>query len=294
MEPFKSHEKLGIIAGGGAMPLAVAQAALDSGQDVHIIGIRGEAEERIAQYPHSWMKWGEIGRMFKILKNEACKDVVIIGSVRRPDLSQVRFDLGGIKSLPFILSLTIGGDDTILTSIVKFFERKGFRVRGAHEIAPSLVAPLGVLGRHQPDQQNKEDIELACKIISALGKFDVGQAAVVTKGHVLAVEAAEGTDAMLRRSAGLGQWGSKTRGARAGVLVKSPKPEQEERIDMPAIGPRTVELAAEAGLAGIAVTAGNVLLVDRSELISAADAHDLFVIGIDRPAQKINAPNSPE
>jgi UDP-2,3-diacylglucosamine hydrolase len=153
-------------------------------------------------------------------------------------------------------------------------------VRGAHEIAPELVAAEGVLGRHRPGKRDHADIALAMKVAYRLGELDVGQGAVVSRGYVLAVEAAEGTDRMLARCGELRQWGRARSGRRMGVLVKRPRPGQEIRLDMPAIGPATIDRAAEAGLAGIGVMAGKVLLVDRSKLIEQADAAGLFVIGV--------------
>ena len=267
---------LAIIAGGGTLPCALATAVTSRGGQVHIIGIRGEADDMIASFPHSWMKWGEAGKLFATLKQQGCRDLVFIGTVSRPDLSNIKLDLGAIKALPFLLSLRKGGDDSVLSRIVGFIENKGYRVRGAGEVAPELLAGVGTLGAKSPSAEGKADIDAGFRVIEALGRLDVGQAAVVVKGHVLAVEAAEGTDAMLARCAALKQWG---RRARAGVLVKAPKPGQEERVDLPTIGPDTVEKAAHAGLAGIAVAAGRVLIVDRSITIAAANKHGLFLFG---------------
>ena len=272
--------KLGIIAGGGVMPCLVADAALSSGREVHIIALDGEADSGIENYPHSWIKWGEIGRLFKTLKSQKCQDVVLIGSVSRPDMTKVRFDLGAIKILPFIFSLMVGGDDSILSRIVKFFEKKGYTIRGAHEVAPDLVAPEGCLTKRTPSSQDKRDIETALQIVQTLGTFDIGQGAVVTKGYALAVEAAEGTDAMLDRCADLRQWGGKWSKKKVGVLVKCPKPGQEKRVDMPTIGVQTVEKVAAAGLSGIAIAAHSVLLADKENLIKTANERDVFVIGL--------------
>lgn len=281
MHSSSSQEKIGIIAGGGGLPLSVARSAHEAGSPVHIIGIEGEADSSISEFPHSWMKWGEIGKLFQVLKAQEVKQIVIIGSVTRPDLSQVRMDFGAIKNLPFILSLMVGGDNSLLSGIVKFFEDKGFRVRGANEVAPDLVCPQGALGKLRPSKQDEADIQTALKVVTTLGPLDVGQGAVAARGHVIAVEAAEGTDAMLERCASLRQWGNSRWGGSTGVLVKCPKPTQEIRIDMPAVGPRTVELAVGAGLSGIALSTGNVLLAEKAKLIADADAAGLFVIGID-------------
>jgi UDP-2,3-diacylglucosamine hydrolase len=278
-DTVKGDGPLAIIAGGGTLPCALADAAMAKGRAVHILGIRGEADDKIMRYPYTWLKWGEVGKLFSTLQDQGCRDLVIIGAVTRPDLANVRFDFGAIRNLPFLLSLGVGGDDHVLSNVVRFLEAKGYRVHGAGDVAPELLAAEGPLGAKTPTQDERNDIEMGFRVVSALGRLDVGQAVVVVKGHVLAVEAAEGTDAMLARCAEL----RKERGGRrrrpAGVLVKAPKPGQEERVDLPTIGPETVERAARAGLAGIAVSAGRVLIADRAAVLGAADKHGLFLFG---------------
>ncbi len=262
------------------MPGLVAQAAIAQGREVHILGILGDASPDIENYPHTWFKLGEFGKLFKTLKKQNCKDVVLVGSVKRPDMKKIRFDLGAIRLIPFVLSLTVGGDDSVLSRIVKYFEKKGFNIRGAHEVAPGLLADEGCLTSRQPSVQDLEDIKIALKVVRTLGQLDVGQAAVVAKGYTLAVEAAEGTDAMLARCAGLRQWGSKSDNRKVGVLVKCPKPGQEKRIDMPTIGVQTIDNVADAGLAGIAVSADDVLLAGKEDVIQRAAERDIFVVGV--------------
>ena len=265
--------------GAGRYLASWPRSPLRAGLPLHIVAIRGEARDEIERFPHTWIKWGEIGKMFAALDKNGCGDLVIIGGVNRPDLANVKFDLGAIKTLPFWLSLGKGGDDHLLSRIVRFFEDKGYRVHGAGDVAPELLAGEGRLGAKTPSAEDRSDIDMAFEVVRALGRFDVGQAAVVVKGHVLAVEAAEGTDAMLARCAELRAAGRAGRGGRSGVLVKAPKPGQEERVDMPTIGPDTVNKAAAAGLAGIAV-AGQVLMAERDATIAAADQLGLFLLGV--------------
>jgi len=276
--PDKSSGPLGIIAGGGALPLSVARRAQECGYAPYILGFHGLADPGISEFAHDWMRWGEVGRMLRLLRKKGCQQIVIVGSVRRPRLTSLRIDTGLLRHARQLYQLTRGGDDAVLSRVVRFFEQQGFRVRGAHEIADDLAAPAGELTRVSPRAADQLDMTKALDVLRALGPHDVGQAAVAARGYVLAVEAAEGTDEMLRRCASLRQWGLKHR---HGVLVKIPKPGQELRVDMPTIGPRTVELAAEAGLAGIGVAAGQVLLADPQELVEAADRRGLFVIGLD-------------
>ncbi|HXG80064.1 MAG TPA: UDP-2,3-diacylglucosamine diphosphatase LpxI [Methyloceanibacter sp.] len=284
-EPAKIEGPLGIIAGQGPLPCVLAAAAQARGLALHIVAIQGEAREEIERFPHTWIKWGEIGKMLRALDEHGCADLVIIGGVNRPDISKVRLDAGAIKALPFILSLGRGGDDHVLSRIVRFFEQKGYRVHGAGDVAPELLAGEGVLSARNPSAEDRSDIELAFRVVETLGKLDIGQAAVVAQGHVLAVEAAEGTDAMLIRCAELRTSGRNTRRIPSGVLVKAPKPGQEERIDLPTIGPETVRKSAAAGLSGIAVAAGRVLIAERDATIAAADELGVFLLGerLERP-----------
>jgi DUF1009 family protein len=273
---------LGIIAGGGQLPCVIAGAAVARGLDLHIVGIRGETRAEIERFPHTWIKWGEVGKLFAALDEHRCHDLVIIGGVRRPDLANVKFDFGAIRNLPFIVSLGIGGDDHVLSKVVRFLEAKGYRVHGADQVAPELLAGEGPLGSQVPSAEDRADIAIGFRVVDAIGRLDVGQAAVVARGYVLAVEAAEGTDAMLARCAELRKIGRVKHRDKSGVLIKAPKPGQEERVDLPTIGPETVKRAAAAGLAGIAVAAGHVLMAERPATIAAADELGLFIVG-ERP-----------
>lgn len=281
MTAYPLPSRLGIVAAAGSIPLAVCQAAAEKDIEVFAVALRGQASPEIAQFPHCWVRLGQVGGIIGALRKAECRDIVIVGALKRPNLWRIGLDFGFVRNLPTILSLTRGGDDTVLKRVVRFFEKQGFTVRGAHEIAPSLLAPTGHLGSLAPDETHQQDVSQAFALIEALGPFDVGQAVVVDHGHILAIEAAEGTDQMLKRCGALRQWG---RRKRSGVLVKAPKPGQEMRVDMPVIGPRTVENAAEAGLAGIAVASGEVMIADQEDMISLADRHGIFVAGMQRPA----------
>jgi UDP-2,3-diacylglucosamine hydrolase len=267
---------LGILAGGGGLPEQIAARTMASGRAVHIVGIAGEAEPGIARFPHTWVNWGAIGRMTAALKSAGARDLIIVGSVTRPDPRKVRPDLGLVRALPTILRLFGGGDDHVLRNVVRFFEAQGFTVRGVADVAPELLMPIGTLGRLPLLAAQAADAARGFALIEALGPADVGQAVVMRDGRALAIEAAEGTDRMLARLAD-----GDGRRARGAVLVKGPKPGQELRVDMPVIGPRTIEHASALGLAGIAVAAGRVLVAERATVIDAADASGLFVAGID-------------
>jgi UDP-2,3-diacylglucosamine hydrolase len=273
---------LAIICGSGSLPLAVADAAAQTGRRVVLFPLKGWADPAaIKRYPHHWVGLAQFGRFRRFARQEGCRDIVIIGGVVRPALRQLRPDFATLRHLPRIVRLFRGGDDHLLSGIGRIFEEHGFRLVGAHEAAPAILVSRGTLGRHQPSTADIADAQRGFAILAAMGPFDIGQAVVVAGNRVLAVEAAEGTDEMLARLAALGGAGRIRHAAGTGVLVKGPKPGQERRLDLPSIGARTVEGAVAAGLAGIAVAAGNVITADVADLVRAADAAGLFVIGVD-------------
>ena len=265
---------LGILAGGGPLPGRVAAAAQAAGRPVFLVGLEGFAEPAVlAPFAHEWARLGAAGRILSLLRARQCADVVLVGPVKRPSLLDIRPDAEGARLLARIGRAAFGGDDGFLAAIVRVLAEEGFRVLGAHEVLTEAVAPRGRLGRHAPDAAALADIARGVAVARALGAVDVGQGCVVQQGIVLAVEAIEGTDAMLARTAGLRRPGP------GGVLVKLVKPGQERRADLPTIGPATLLRAAEVGLRGVAVEAGGTLLTDRAGLVRAADEAGLFLLG---------------
>ncbi|MDJ0929676.1 UDP-2,3-diacylglucosamine diphosphatase LpxI [Breoghania sp.] len=276
-------ERLAVICGNGLLPVEVIAAAGEAGLLPLAVGIKGEADKAIEDgSPALWFDWGEIGKLAKALKRNGVRDVVLIGGItQRPDFKSILGDLGTMCRLPRILEALRKGDDGLLKAVIALFEEEGFRVIGAHEIAPSLLATPGPVGRHAPDENARRDLEIAKIAARTLGKLDIGQAAVAVNGHVIAAEAAEGTDGMLRRCLDLKHVGRVRWKGQAGVLVKCVKPGQDLRVDLPSVGPNTVQHAAELGLAGIVVDAGRVLMASRAETIEIADRHGLFIYGFD-------------
>ena len=271
---------LALIAGGGSIPLAVADAVQRRGRRVVLFPVRGWAEAAVERYPHHWIAPVQAGRFRRLARSEGCRDVVFVGTAVRPPLAALRLDWLTLRLLPRVWRAYRGGDDHLLSSLAQGFEDFGFRVVGAHEVAPDILMPDGPIGSLRPSPRDQGDIALALALLDATGPFDMGQAAVVAANHVLAVEAAEGTDAMLARIAELRGRGRIAAPAGTGVLVKAPKPQQDRRFDLPAIGPRTVEEASRAGLAGIAVVAGGSIVAEPAVVARAADKAKLFVVGI--------------
>jgi UDP-2,3-diacylglucosamine hydrolase len=281
IEAAAPQGSIAIICGGGSIPGAVADAIARTGRRPVMLAIKGWAEPKVVeQYAHHWIALGQLGRLVRLARGEGCRDVLFIGTLLRPRLTQIRLDWQTIRMMPRIAHAFRGGDDRLLSGIAAVIEDAGLRVVGLKETAADIVAPVGVLGRNQPSPRDRADIARALEVIAALGPFDVGQAVVVADNHVLAVEAAEGTDNLLLRLAELRGGGRVAARQGIGVLVKAPKPSQDRRFDLPAIGPQTVANAARAGLAGIAVLAGNTIIADPAEVIAAADRCKLFVIAV--------------
>jgi DUF1009 family protein len=278
---IESDGPLAIICGGGKFPFVVADAVTRRGREVVLFAIRGWADPiAVTRYPHHWAGLGQFGRFCRLAHEANCREVVIIGTMLRPRLMQLRPDLTTLMYFPRISRLLRGGDDHLLSGIARMFEENGFRVVGAHQVAPEILVPEGTLGRHQPSERGRADIARGLAVLHAMGSFDVGQAVVVADNRVLAIEAAEGTDQMLARVATMRREGRIRLPDKVGVVVKAPKPGQDQRLDFPSVGVRTVQAAAEAGLAGIAVEARGAITADLQELVAAADAAGLFVVGI--------------
>lgn len=270
--------RIGIIAGSGSLPREVAESVVARGGSVHVVMVDGAADASLAMFPHTVVNWAQPGRATAALRQAGVRDVVMLGGYRRPNLRTARPDLAFFQMLPAVWRLLrAGGDDAVLRGLVALFETRGLHVVGVADVARDLLIGDGPQTQREPSPQDRADAERGFALVAALGRYDIGQATVVANGRVEAIEGAEGTDRMLKRVAearrGLG--GS----ARGGVLVKRPKPGQDLRVDLPAIGPSTVENAASAGLSGVAVMAGHVLCAERARVIAEANARELFVAG---------------
>ncbi len=268
-----------IICGGGNFPFALADALARQGRRAILFPFRGVANaQAVERYPHYWAYIGQFGRFVRIARKEGCRDVIFIGTLVRPAIREIRLDWTTLRLLPRIIRQFYGGDDHLLSGMARILEDYGFRLLGAHEVAPEILAPEGLLAGTKPSAQDEADIAHGLSLLHAIGPFDVGQAVVVANRNVLAVEAAEGTDRMLARVAEMRHAGRiRTNG---GVLVKAPKPAQDRRFDLPTIGPQTVEAAAQAQLSGIAVLAGGTIVAEPERITTLASRAGLFVMGV--------------
>lgn len=272
--------RIAILAGGGSLPGEIAARLKARGDHVHILAINGAAEitAGAGETPQTTVDFAQVGKILRVLKNDDLTEMLIIGAVKRPDLANMKPDLGFFQALPTLIRLIrAGGDDAVLRGVITFFERQGVRIVGPADIVPELLVSPGSLGLHCAGDRQKHDIAKGLSIIRRLAPFDVGQAVVVEQGEVLAIEGAEGTDRMLQRIARRRTDQNRSEG---GVLTKGPKPGQEMRIDLPTIGPNTVHNVQAAGLSGIAVAVGCTLTAERENLRNTADAAGVYVEGV--------------
>ena len=275
--------KLGLIAGGGGLPVSLADHCIAAGRPFFVIRLRSFADAPMEAYPGAEAGIAELGRVFDLLKREDCTSVCMAGMVKRPDFAALKPDLRGLRMLPGAIAAAARGDDALLRFILGEFEPEGFAVEGADAVAGDLPLGEGPLGRHTPTEAHQSDIALAVRVAEAMGALDIGQAAVVAGGVVLAVEAQEGTDHMLARAAELPPAIRGKDTHRMGVLIKWPKPIQDRRIDLPVVGVKTIEGAAACGLAGVVVQAGAALVIDRPAVTATANRLGLFVVGLPKP-----------
>ncbi len=271
--------KIGLIAGGGELPKHVLQAATEDGLETTIIGLQGHAkpEEYKGQY---FFKVAEFGKIVKRLKKTGCTHLCFAGIVKRPNLKNLKPDLKGMLHMPGAMKAAKKGDDALLRYLLSLFEKEGFEIVAPQTLCQSLLLAEGILGTVNILDDQSEDARKACQVASQIGALDIGQAAVVCRGVVLAVEAQEGTDAMLGRILSLPETIRGTPGNRSGVLAKMVKPGQDIRVDLPTIGPLTVENASKAGLAGIVGEGGRAFIIEREKTIQMANEAGLFIAGL--------------
>ncbi|WP_353641515.1 UDP-2,3-diacylglucosamine diphosphatase LpxI [Mesorhizobium sp. WSM2239] len=275
-------DRVAVVAGSGRLPVTIAKSLAEAGHSPFVVMLAGEAGDdlALASFEHEWLALEEIGALLPLLKHRKITHVVLAGGVsRRPHWRQIRPTLALLRILPRILMALARGDDGLLRVIIGQIEAEGFKVIGAHEVVPDLLAPEGLMTRARPMKGDAADLDAALAAARAIGALDIGQAAVAIGGRVVALEGVEGTDGLLERVKELRHHG-RIGGRKRGVLVKCAKPGQELRADLPGIGPATVDAAHAAGLAGIGVEAGHSLVLDFGETVKRADALGLFVVGL--------------
>ncbi len=268
--------KLCIIAGGGSLPQQLITHCTNTGREVFVIAIEGNADKNINLngIDHIWIKIGQAGSGFAKLKEKKINELVMIGTIKRPTIKDLVPDLKTAKFFAKIALKSLG-DDGILRALINEFKQDGIRVIGIQDVMPDILIKSGVLGKHKPNKQSLADIKRALEVATQLGKLDVGQAVIVQEGLVLGVEGIEGTGELIKRCA------EYKRKGQDGVLLKLRKPQQDLRVDLPTIGPKTIEDAHKYGLKGVCLHAGNGLIVDEKETINLANKYKIFLMGID-------------
>ncbi len=282
---MRRWKKLGLIAGGGNLPLRLAQSCQNLEAPFYVIRLLSYADEEMKVFDGADCGIAEMGKLIKLLRDQNCDAVCMAGMVKRPNFAALKPDWRGIALMPKVLTAARRGDGALLDVMVETFEAEGFIVVGAEEVETGLTAGKGQLGTIAPSERDFSDMRKAAQVVKSLGQFDVGQGAVVRNGLVLAIEAAEGTDQMLLRCANLPE---DVRGfepgddtARCGVLLKQPKPGQELRVDLPTIGTQTIRAVEAAGLSGVAIKSDGGLIIDQQEVFALADELGLFVYGFE-------------
>ena len=270
-----NKRKLGIIAGGGSIPKMLIEKCIAQDVDFVVMAIEGNADKNLLKgikSPCKWIRIGQAGSGFKFFKDEKVDDVVMIGTIKRPSIFDIVPDLRTTAFFAQVGAKALG-DDGLLRAVVDEIEKDGMKVKGIHEVMPDLLIKEGVLTKKKPTKEHLIDIKRGVEAAFELGKLDIGQAVIVQHGLVLGVEGIEGTDELIRRCKDYRRKGG------GGVLVKLRKPQQDMRIDLPTIGPRSIERAHESGLEGIVVHARNGLIVDEKETIALADKYKMFIVG---------------
>jgi UDP-2,3-diacylglucosamine hydrolase len=281
-------DRVALIAGSGQLPIDVAEGLAKAGKPPFVMIVGGEGVDPLAfePYDHMILPLEAIGDLVGLLKRNRITHVIMAGGVSsRPNLRRIKWSLALLRVLPRLVYKLTKGDNALLSAFVDHLEQNGFKVVGAHEILPDLLARPGVMGKVQPQASDRRDIDAALEAALAIGRLDIGQAAIAVGGRAVALEGVEGTDGLLERMKGLRNNG-RIAGIKRGVLVKCAKPDQELRADLPTIGPATIEGAHAAGLAGVAVEADRAFVLEFARTIERADALGLFILGLEKAARQ--------
>ncbi len=273
---------IAIISGYGSLPVEIARGVITAGRQPFMVGLEGDAEESIEEFDHKYMNPGQFGTLLKLLKKKDISQLIMAGGVRaRPEIFKLKMDWGAITTIPKAMAMLMGGDDNLLSGLIKLFESHDIEVLGAHQVAPQLLAPIGKIAVRKPGRKDMQNIELAVNACRALGELDVGQAAIAEANRIVAIEGVEGTDGLLQRIIDMRKIGRMPTTGKNGVLVKLMKSGQDHRVDMPAIGPQSIINVKQAGLGGIAVDGGRSLILEREKTLKLAAEHKIFLFGYD-------------
>jgi UDP-2,3-diacylglucosamine hydrolase len=273
-----------ILAGSGKLPLQLVERLERQGRDHRILAFRGFVEPPMRRRAHASVDLLDVKAILATLDSWQPSVVTLVGAVSRPGFSALLGAYSLLRNHREVKDVIARGDDQMLRGAIGLLEDRGHRVVGAHELAPDLLAARDLRSRREPTEDDRLAIGVGLDLLGALAAFDIGQAAIVVRRRVLAIEGPEGTDRMLRRVRRLrGVWLGRRARREGGVLVKAAKRGQDLRVDMPAVGPKTVVEVAKSGLSGIAIGAGSTLLLDQDESLRTADRLGIFLAAVDLP-----------
>ncbi len=268
-------EKIGIIAGEGVLPIEICKSLMESHAEIAICSFRESNEFfEISRIPHLAASFGKVQQIIDFFKKHEIQKIILAGSLKRPDFSSLKIDFTGTKLLAEIMKAKLIGDDNLLKIVIQFLEKQNFKIVASQEICPELLMPSGVLTIKKPTEKNLADIKIATDFLKATSSFDVGQAVIISSGVIIAVEAAEGTDEMIKRSKIF------CHKQKSAILVKTLKINQELRVDLPSIGLQTAVHAKDIGLEGVAISSFGAFLLEKENLIKFANENGLFIVGI--------------
>ena len=274
--------KLGILAGGGSLPKQLVEHCKRSGIPCFVLAfeesyvVPSASPSSCDDHIHADVitPIGHIGSGLAALKEAGVSELVLAGHMKRPSFRKLNLDDQAKKLLKKLGTKILGGDDALLKALMSFLEDEGFTILAAHEILGGMTIGAGIATKQKPDAEHATSIEKAMHMLNTISPLDVGQALVIEDEYVLGIEAAEGTDGLIARSA------SYMKTDKRAILVKAKKAGQDTRADMPTIGPNTIEQLAQHGYAGVAIEANNVLIVDKDKVIELANQHQLFITAV--------------
>lgn len=267
-------KKLGIIAGGGSLPRQLSDSCTSQGIEPIIVGFHGHTESKtLENHTHIQVSLGCAGKVIGFFHDHDVTDLVMIGHIKRPSFTELKPDFKAIQILSRIGFKALG-DNSLLSALKRELENEGFTLHGIQKFCQDLLIGSGVLGRYSPNAKQAHDIDYGIQVSQEIGALDIGQSVIIQDGVVIGVEAAEGTDELIKRCKHIQKKGN------GGILVKTCKPQQDKDLDMPTIGIQTIKNAHESGLSGIAVHANNVIIIDPDAVTEYANKHKLFIIGV--------------
>jgi DUF1009 family protein len=275
MSDIKLNSKIGVIAGNGSLPKELLLHLANRNIKSFTVALSDIADEEVTEVgEYIWSKVTTVGKIFEYFKQNEVKQIILIGGMKRPSFISLIPDLTGLKLLNRLRKLSNAGDNSMFNEIINFIEENNFQLLGIDEVIPELLAEKGAIGKIEPNKKQLLDIEYGCKIAKEIGRLDIGQAVVVQHSATIGVEASEGTDGLIKRCANL-QFDGK-----GAILIKTKKPNQDRRIDLPSIGIKTIETLSQLGYAGVAVEAGSSLIIDKESTLDAANKLGVFVFGV--------------